>query len=251
MVTDSHLQQFQQNGFTIVPGFFTPREAAAMRLELERMEAAGLGRDVMPAGEKQNIHFIRLDELSSLFKALPFAPKVTAALTRLIGQPARLWLDQIFLKPAEVGAGNVWHEDNARFKVPDVTRSTGMWIAIHDAARANGTLELIPGSWRGSDRSLLFRQPSPQEEARAVLAEMAAGGAAFFNFGTLHCTRDNLSGAPRAAAAYHFLHGANLPDETHMGYGRDIPVTGPGADAFSREAGDWDQIVSRVLAGAS
>lgn len=250
MVTDSHYRQFVQQGFTIIPGFFQPREAEAMRLELQRMETDGMGKDVMPFGGKQNIQFTRLDEGSPLFRALPFAPKVVAAVTRLIGQPALLWLDQIYLKPAQVGAGNVWHEDNARFKVPDVSRGTGMWIAIHDAVRANGTLELIPGSWRDSDLSLLFRQPSQAEEARAVLAEMPAGGATFFNFGTLHCTRDNLSGAPRAAAAYHFLQGDNLPDEAYLAYGRNIPITGPDGPPRGEESAAWDQAVARVLAGA-
>lgn len=224
-----------------------------MRKELERLLKAGHGRDVCPLPGKQNIQLTPLDDVSPLFRALPFHPALVDALTLLIGDPILLWLDQIYLKPARVGSGNSWHEDNARFKVPDVTLSAGAWIALHESSKANGTLEIVPGSFRHSLLDVPFRIPTPQEESSAVAAEMSAGSVAFFNFGMLHCTRDNLSECPRAAAAYHFLRADNLPSERYLGYGKNIPITGPnaagdGAQHRQSIAESWSSEVDRLLA---
>jgi len=158
------------------------------------------------------------------------------------------------LKPPRVGAGNIWHEDNARFKVPEVGRGVGIWIALHESTLANGTLEIVPSSHMTSHLDNPSRRPDEEEEGRRVAAEMPAGGVAFFNFGVLHCTRDNQTEAPRAAAVFHFLNGEYPPDEASLAFGRRIPLSGPEASGGQREygrlvAGTWEVEVARVLAG--
>lgn len=220
------IEQFQNLGFTVAPTFFAPQEVKAMQLELERLLASGEGRDVCPLPGRHNIQFTPIGDMSPLFGSLPFHPGLANALSRLIGDPLLLWLDQIYHKPARTGVGNSWHEDNSRFKVPDVRLSAGAWIALHDSNQSNGTLEIVPNSFYDSKLALPFRQPTAEEESEAEVIEMPAGGVAFFNFGMLHCTRDNHSAAPRAAAVYHFINGSNLPEESFLGFGRNIPVTG-------------------------
>jgi ectoine hydroxylase-related dioxygenase (phytanoyl-CoA dioxygenase family) len=246
VLTTSQVDHFRQEGYVVVPAFFGPDEVAAMQAELERLWQSGAGRNTMPAGSgKVNYHLSPLGELSPLFRALPFKEEVVAAVEQLIGSPILLWLDQIFLKPAGSGMGNSWHTDNACFMVAEPTLGTGMWVAIHDASRANGTLELIPRSHQ------LFRRPDGTtvldvmemitirpDESQAVAAEMAAGGVVFFNYAMLHCTRDNHSGGDRAAAAYHFLNAANVPaDKSARERGRAIWLSGPEATGGEKEYG--------------
>jgi len=216
-LTPAQLAQFQTGGYVILPHFFTPREVAAMQAELERFKQAGLGRNVATEGDGQtpsrrkiNYQIIPLNDKSALFRALPFCPKVVQAVSALIGDPFIRQLDQIFLKPGQSGSGTKWHVDNAYFKISDPTKGTGMWIALHNATIANGTLHIIPGSFKehyeherdpDSDHHIKF----DADESRAIPVEMPAGGAIFFNYGVAHCTKRNTTDRERAGLAYHFL----------------------------------------------
>ena len=185
---------------------------------MERFKREGLVRNVATDGDgkthsttKANLQLIPLFDKSDLVRALPFEAKVVEAVGQLIGDPFLLHLDQMFLKPARHGAGTAWHQDNAYFKIADPLRGTAMWIAIHDATLANGTLHLIPGSHReryehrrDPDSDHHIRAWPPEERAEPI--ELEAGGVAFFCYGTAHCTRANTTGRERAGMAFHFLH---------------------------------------------
>lgn len=207
-LSPEQVQHFYLEGYVIVPHFFSPDEVAALRLEMERLVMADRGRNVMPPFTgKINYLITPLADKSDLFRELPIRPVVLETIEQLIGSPATLWLDQIFLKPAYVGAGNTWHIDNGRFKIPDPTKGVGMWIALHDSSRANGTLELIPRSHLLPPESFIPSgqyMPIPPDGSQSIAMIAAAGGAIFFNFGILHCTRDNFSDQDRAALVYHF-----------------------------------------------
>ena len=216
-LTQQQLSDFRTNGYVAVQGFFTPDEARAMQLEIERFKRTGLVRNVATEGDgkttstaKRNLQLCPMYDKSDLFKALPFDPRVVKAIGQLIGEPVRMHLDQVFLKPAGDGAGTNWHQDNAYFKLNNPMQGTAMWIAVHDATVANGTMEMIPGVFNeqlehsrdsGSDHHIRCYP----DESKAVPCELKAGGVVFFCYGTPHCTRGNATGADRAGAAFHFL----------------------------------------------
>ncbi|MCL4868237.1 MAG: phytanoyl-CoA dioxygenase family protein [Anaerolineae bacterium] len=199
---------FQTEGYLIVPDFFDQGMVKLLRLEMERLVAEDRGRNVMPAFTgKINYLITPLADKSTLFRELPNRPEVVGVVEQLLGGAAALILDQIFLKPARVGAGNSWHLDNGRFQLADPTRGLGMWITLHEASRANGTLELIPRSHLLPPETFTppgQYLPVPPDESLAVPMVAAAGGVIFFNFGILHCTHDNPSDRDRAALVYHF-----------------------------------------------
>lgn len=217
MLNQEQVQQFQTEGYVIVPEFFSPEEAGLLREEMERLVRGDRGRNVMPPfTHKVNYQITPLADKSPLFGEIPARPEIVQVIEQLIGAPALLWLEQIFLKPAHVGAGNTWHVDNVRFKATDPTRGVGMWIALHDSSRANGTLELIPRSHLAPPESYIPAgqfMPVPPEGVETVAMVAAAGGAIFFNFGILHRTGDNPSDNDRAALVYHFLHTDFKPTE--------------------------------------
>ena len=120
----THIEQFRNDGFTSLPQLFTEEEVLALRREVERFRQLGLGRNVRTEGdgethsqEETNYQVIPLYDKSDLIRALPFEPKVLDLITRLIGDPFLLHLDQLFLKPAGQGTGTAWHQDNAYFKI--------------------------------------------------------------------------------------------------------------------------------------
>ncbi len=132
-----------------------------------------------------------------------------------------------------------------------------MWIAIHDATLANGTLHLIPGSHRERyehrrdlDSDHHIRAWPPEERAAPI--ELEAGGVAFFCYGTAHCTRANTTDRERAGMAFHFLHTDYAAPDLVEGDRRTRPyVTGPRATGGRAEYGvevadTWEREVERM-----
>jgi phytanoyl-CoA hydroxylase len=217
-ITDEQVAQFRTEGWLAIPHFWSEPEVLAMRTELEKLKADGKLRNVSTDGDgtthsttKVNLQLCPLWPHSTLFQAMSFAPKVVAAIEKLIGAPALLHLDQVFLKPGKHGAGTNWHQDNAYFQTPDPLKGTALWTAVHDATIENGTLRVIPKK---------FAEPLPHDrdpdsdhhircypdEAEAIPVELKAGGAIFFAYGTPHATGANLTDSERAGVALHFLH---------------------------------------------
>ena len=202
--------------------------------------------------------YLALNDKSDLIRALPFEKRVTDAGSGLIGDPFILHLDQLFLKPGGQGIGTNWHQDNAYFKIADPLKGTAMWVAIHDATIANGTIHVVHDSFKeeyphdrdpNSDHHIHCQVP----EERAVPIELEAGSVAFFCYGTAHSTKANTTDRERAGMAFHFLHidcvdRANLIDRQ-----RGQPfLAGPEASGGEAEygvkvAGTWESEVARTL----
>jgi Phytanoyl-CoA dioxygenase (PhyH) len=111
------VEQFRAHGYLAVPAFFSAREVAAMRAELERLKREGFLRNVATDGDGKttsrsiaNLQLCPMYQKSDLFRALPFDPKVVEAVRQLIGDPVLLHLDQVFLKPRKHGSGTSWHQ---------------------------------------------------------------------------------------------------------------------------------------------
>lgn len=269
MLSEAQVNDFRRHGYTSEPQFFDRDETAAIRLEVERLQKDGLLRNVATDGDsktrsvsRRNLQLCPMYMHSGLFKALPFAPRVAAAVSQLIGDPVVLRLDQVFLKPARDGMGTSWHQDNAYFRIKDPLRGTAMWIAVHDATVANGTIHVIPDRFNVP----LEHRPDPNsdhhircwpDESLAVPIELPAGGVAFFAYGTPHCTLGNSTDQDRAGVAYHFVNGDNFDEDMqikeHPLSGYHPILSGPDATGGVREYGTdvastWPGEVARLLA---
>ena len=260
-----HMDQFREHGYTSLQYLFSGDECLALQLEVERFKRDGLGRNVRTDGDGEthsdthaNHQVIPLYDKSALLRALPFEERVVGLIRQLIGEPFLLHLDQMFLKPARSGTGTDWHQDNAYFKIRDPMKGVAMWVAIHDATVANGTLRVIPGSFRErydherdphSDHHIHCRPP----EKRAVAIEVPAGGAVFFCYGCAHSTGDNTTNRERAGMAFHFLRTDYATQDVTSPDRECRPhLCGPQASGGRSEygidvAGTWRREVARVL----
>lgn len=263
--SEAQIQQFREQGYLAVPDFWTVREVEAMRAELDRLKSAGKLRNVATDGDgkttstaKVNLQLCPMYPHSTFFRAMPFAPKVAEAVGQLIGEPVVLHLDQVFLKPGKQGAGTNWHQDNAYFSIPDPLKGTALWTAVHDATIENGTMTLVPGSFRETyehtrdpESDHHIRCYPPEDEA--VPVELPAGGVVFFAYGVAHCTGANMTDKERAGVALHFIN-ADQDGRARGGFevGKRPYLTGPEATGGEREygvevAGTWEQEIDRVL----
>jgi ectoine hydroxylase-related dioxygenase (phytanoyl-CoA dioxygenase family) len=267
-VSEAQVAAFREDGYLPVAEFFSDSEVSAMQREVARFKSDGLVRNVSAEGDgatrsqkNHNLQLIPLHPHSTLFRALPFADKVVDAVGALIGHPLRLHLSQMFLKPGRTGQGTSWHQDNAYFGLDNPLGGTAMWIAVHDATIANGTMNLIGGMQHEtldherdpySDHHIRCYPP----EDRAVPIELAAGGVAFFCYGTPHCTRANETDHDRAGVAYHFFCDDYIP-ERYADRIKDMPlVSGDARDDGAAHydavvAGTWDAEVSALADNGS
>ncbi len=268
-LTDEQIHQFRSDGVLAIPDFWNARETAAIQAEVERLKRDGLLRNIATEADGSthsttalNLQLCPMYDKSDFFRALPFAPKVAETVAQLIGDPVLQHLDQVFLKPAKHGAGTNWHQDNAYFRIGDPLKGTAMWTAVHDATVANGTIHVIPGSFRTayehsrdpySDHHIRCYPP----EDEAVALELPAGGVAFFAYGVAHCTLANTTDRERAGVALHFINGEE-DGEALGGFavGKRPVLTGPNATGGEAEygvrvAGTWEDEVERALASSA
>ncbi len=224
MLTQEQISHWKEEGYVIIPNFFSEKEVDIMRKELDVLCKNGHGNNKATQGDGEtknedaiNFQIIPLNNKSEVYKSLPYIPKVKNALTSLLGPNVVHILDQIFLKPAGSGAATGWHTDNAYFHTPDPTSGTGMWIALHEANEANGTMRVIPKSHlqelphvrdMSSDHHITCA--TEVDPSEAVSVEVPAGGVVFFNFGVAHATGTNPTDKPRAGAAFHYA----TPEQT-------------------------------------
>ena len=267
MFTREQIASFKTVGYLVVPNFWSQPETLALQKEIERLKSDGKLQNVATDGDGKtqssvmaNLQLCPMSPHSPLLRALPFSQKVIDAISDLIGDPVRLHLDQVFLKPGKHGAGTNWHQDNAYFQITDPLQGTAMWTAVHDATVANGTLKVIPGS----HKTALEHSRDPQSnhhircypsEELALSIELKAGGAIFFAYGVAHATGGNATDSERAGMAYHFVN-KNAIDETYFGddsgEGMKHPVlSGPLAEDGTKSygvpiKGIWDSEVARA-----
>ena len=263
--TDEQIAQFRTHGYLAVPNFWNEREVLAMQADLERLKSEGKLHNVATDGDgkteataKANLQLCPLYPHSDLFRAMPFAPKVEQAVSQLIGNPVLLHLDQVFLKPAQHGAGTNWHQDNAYFQIPDPLKGTALWTAVHDATVENGTMRVIPDAFnetlehkRDPDSNHHIR--CYPDESKAEMIEIAAGGALFFAYGTPHATGANTTERERAGVALHFIN-ADVDGEALGGsaMGNRPHLSGARANGGLEEygvnvAGTWESEVESAL----
>lgn len=263
-LTPEQLKQFREQGYLVIPDFFSDGEIVAMLQELGRFKREGLLRNVATEGDgkthsttAQNLQICPITPKSELYRALPFHPKVVTTVRQLIGDPVFHHLDQIFLKPGGHGAGTGWHQDNGYFKISDPTKGVGMWTALHDASVANGTMHVVPSVFTsvmeherdgGSDHHVRCQV----DESQAIPVEIKAGGVLFFNYGVPHCTKANTTDKERAGLALHFLRcDYRRTDQKYTGPVLSGPDATGGVKEFGVKVdGTWDQQVDRFLSAA-
>jgi phytanoyl-CoA hydroxylase len=106
-----------------------------------------------------------------------------------------------------------------------------IWMALDPATKANGCMEIVPGSHKAG-RIGTGHIVTPEDEAKHAPAgsskfmELAPGEAFVFHNGTLHRSGANATDQPRRGFTLCLLH----PDTKNMKSGKTYPlVFGPGA----------------------
>lgn len=197
MLTPSQQQQYQQDGFLLLPRFKTAAEIAELRQRAERLVEAfdpGESKSIFTTNEQSrhtddyfmgsadkircffeeeafdaqgqlrqakalSINKIghALHDLDPVFERFSRGPAL-AELARDLGLSApQLWQSMYIFKQPGIGGEVGWHQDASFFDTTPITVTT-FWFALEDATLNNGCLWTEPGGQRGPLRERFVKQ---------------------------------------------------------------------------------------------
>ena len=136
-------------------------------------------------------------------------PKIKGIRDSLLGPGSVLYQTMALIKPPHIGVEKPWHQDNAYFRMGDLDRVFGIWIALDDARVENGCMHVIPGGHKLGpmrhhhtfDCEIVSGR---LDHSAAVPIELKAGGALIFHSNLPHKTPPNHSPLRRRALQFHY-----------------------------------------------
>lgn len=200
-----HAQQYDRDGYTIVPGFFDDGELELMRSVCDRAvddidRRIDAGDPTVPdINHKNSRYFVphayrQFPEIG----AVTFGAKIAGAASRILGDWVNLFLDQFVVKAAERGMKFSWHQDAGFITHRKVKPYLTCWIPLDDVTVANGTIYVLPYD-RAGTRELIehvresgsndmvgYRGDDPGDPV-----EVSAGTLVAFSSHTLHRSGPN------------------------------------------------------------
>ncbi|HZH97923.1 MAG TPA: phytanoyl-CoA dioxygenase family protein, partial [Fimbriimonadaceae bacterium] len=221
-VPQEAIRQYQEQGFCLAPGLFSPEETAELREHYMALREEGTypgdfgGID--PTSEDplkrypRMIHMHRWDEKSLRWL---IDSRLNEWMTALEGQEPFAVQTMLYFKPA--GArGQALHQDQYYLRAQPGT-CIAAWLALDDCDEENGCMRMVPGSHRWpllctekADISQSFTDvtvPIPDDQ-EVVPALMKAGDVLFFHGMTVHGSYPNKSSDRfRRALIGHYLTG--------------------------------------------
>ena len=229
----SEVEQYQRDGFLIVPGLFAAdemsilldyarRDPALQSSAYDRLDATGARTRLAlwnQAGE----------DLYGLFSR---SPRLVDRAEQLLADEVYHWHTKMMLKEPRVGGAWEWHQDYGYWYsngclYPDLLSAM---IAVDTATRENGCLQVLRGSHQlgridhvkigdqtGADPERVAEAVSRHE---LIYVEAQPGDTLFFHANLLHRSDQNRSAAPRWSliACYNARHNDPYRESRHPRY---------------------------------
>ena len=140
VLTPAQIAQFHRDGYVHPIRVMSETQAAALRARLEAFEAASGGPLKGNLRHKTHLLFAWLADLVH-------HETILDAVEDLHGPDLFCWSSSFFIKEPRNPAFVSWHQDSTYWGLnrPDVVTA---WIALSPSIKANGAMEVIPGSHR-------------------------------------------------------------------------------------------------------
>lgn len=200
-----HLADYERDGVVLIRQFLSAAEVAAVRAELDRyirddLAAQPIDARTMEKDEKTVRNLWRLEKYNEWFRQLGEREDIRALVAPLLhGEPV-LMAVETFNKPARVGSGVPYHQDNAYFcqTPPDMLT---VWVAIDEVTAANGPVFFVKGSHKAGmlptrlsgvrGNSIGMAEPSSVPLAEQFCGLLAPGDATIHQCQTIHHSAPN------------------------------------------------------------
>ncbi|UJJ31020.1 ectoine hydroxylase [Halopseudomonas maritima] len=247
-LTAQQIDQFERDGFLLLPNAFSAEEVAVFRREVERLrsDTGILASDAAirepDSGALRSLFAIH--QSSDLFARVAADERIAGKVRHLLDGDLYVHQSRLNMKPGFKGKEFYWHSDfetwHAEDGLPRMRTISGS-ILLTDNSPCNGPLLLVPGSHRyfiscvGETPEEHYRRSLRKQELGvpddASLADMVseggitaatgqAGSVILFDCNTLHGSNSNITPDPRSNLFYVYNHVDNLPVEP---FGAETP----------------------------
>lgn len=202
MATQEQKREFELDGFTILPKFFTEAECDHLLVELRRAQeqAAVSGLDKSGLSFKHNLY-----RTSAPLRSFLAQEKIVGFLQDIIGPDFWVRWDQTVEKTPG-GAEFPWHQDNGYNGLVD--GHFQFWISLSNMTPENGGLWLQKGSHRNGKmphERIGNHMVCKGNEENAVFIPATVGDAVLFSSFLLHRTSPNVTNTSRLAYVIEFM----------------------------------------------
>ena len=255
---------YEQDGFLVLEGFLPAADCDALQARAAELaagidaggertvfstrdqdhardryfrESGGAIRFFFEEGASDRLNKIghALHDLDPVFDRVSRRPEI-AALAHDLGLAQPLLLQSMYLfKQPRIGAEVGWHQD-ATYLYTRPSTVTGFWMALDDADRDNGCLQVLPGGHHGPLRQRFLREgdrlvtrpldTTPWPEVAPVPLEVRRGSLVVLHGLLPHASTPNASSRRRHAYALHVIDGrAEYPADNWL-QRPDLPLRG-------------------------
>ena len=229
----TQLQQYKDEGYTVVRGLVSREEVARVRARLmdllegnhdwpnDYFQVLDPSKYRNPKGGFVPIGVQLPAKQEQIFLDIADHPNLQAAMSQLLGGSVKRFTDQALIKNKDVDGQSFYHQDSYYWHLkPESGCNT--WIALDEVGKDAIALAILPGthkSWtltpheeyfdsptfhtaRTGQAFRRFRIPVSQVDfSKEVLLPMSPGDAAFFTNFTWHRAETNRSGSHKCAYA--------------------------------------------------
>ena len=137
-LTKEQIDLYNRDGFIAPIDIYSREEAAAIRQELEGLEASY--PEAVTGRNRNNVHYV-----TSLFDKIVHNPYILDAVETLIGKDFLVGGTTLFIKEQEQRGFISWHQD-ARYIGLEPENWVTAWLALSDVTTENGCMYMWPGS---------------------------------------------------------------------------------------------------------
>ncbi len=232
VITEEQVKDFHRDGYVIVRNFFSSQEieklySVAIEDQVMRSNAVDLNDQ---SGKKTRLT-LWFNPGSDLYSLLLRSRRMVLSAAKLLDSdsPVCHFHSKLMQKEPRVGGAWEWHQDYGywyknQFLFPE--QLVSVMIALTEANRANGCLQVIRGSHKlgrvnhgfageqvGADMTMVNNCLTLMEH---VYVELEPGDALFFHSNLLHRSEANLSDKPRWSliSCYNSLSNPAFNDDT-------------------------------------
>lgn len=138
ILSPAQIEGFRKDGYVSPVRVISKERAAAIRQRLEEFEKSNGGSLSGAFRHRTHLLFTWLNELIR-------EERIVDAIEDLYGENLLCWHTSFFIKEPRDPSFVSWHQDSTYWGLssPDVVTA---WVAISESNKANGALEVIPGS---------------------------------------------------------------------------------------------------------
>jgi ectoine hydroxylase-related dioxygenase (phytanoyl-CoA dioxygenase family) len=224
---------YDENGYLLVRGLFSPEEAADYRARIHAIadrqgETDATWASVQTGTKIQHSHDIQFKDAA--FTRLLTDPRLTDVAQDIIGPNVQLHHNKMFIKPPEKGSPFPMHQDYPYFPHRDHSM-IAVILHFDDAPVEKGCVCVYPGTHKlgplpseGADHHV-STETYPISGATTI--EAKAGDALFFHYLLVHGSGVNVSDEPRTTLLIQLRDPADQPlKEGHGSRGQGMMLAG-------------------------